>query len=400
MKNYAIIAEYNPFHFGHLYQINMIRKMDPKAVIIVIISTFFVQRGEPSYLDPKFKTASALKNGADLVLALPSIYSLQSAEHFAYGAVSILNRFKHIDHLVFGAESDYSELYNFARFQMDNAPSIDEKRIEFMKEGLNFNQGLIKACCAIADENDMKISQDLFQSNNILALEYIKSLIKLKSSISAISIKRSGQRYNDTEILEEKLPSATAIRKHFKEAPGKVKNILPKESYSGLIQSRFIDKNTLFDLIKYKLIIESIPLETITGFEQGLSGHLRKNLMKSSSYDEFIENSTTSRYRKNRIQRFIINMLLDNKKVFIDQSIREIPEWVRVLGFNKKGQDFLHSSKNESDMIFLTQYKQYNALSDFGKKQFDKEVDSCNLYYFSKDNFGDYFRQIPIIIKD
>ena len=93
-------------------------------------------------------------------------------------------------------------------------------------------------------------------------------------------------------------------------------------------------------------------------------------------------------------------MLLDNKKVFIDQSIREIPEWVRVLGFNKNGQDFLHSSKNESDMIFLTQYKQYNALSDFGKKQFDKEVDSCNLYYFSKDNFGDYFRQIPIIIKD
>ncbi|MDO5649271.1 MAG: nucleotidyltransferase family protein [Gallicola sp.] len=400
MKNYGIIAEYNPMHYGHLYQIRKIREMDSDAIIITIISTFFVQRGEASFLDPKYKTKAALSNGADLVLALPTLFSLQSAENFAYGALSILNQTKNIDHLVFGAESDYNKLWDFAKFQLEKAPLIEEKRIEFMDGGCNYNQGLIKACRMVGEKIGLEISDDLFQSNNILALEYLKSLIRLNSSISPLCIRRSGHRYNETKITEGQYPSATAIRKYFKEDPSAVKNILPEESYQGLLKSSFIDDSSLFNLISYKLVIERTSLTHITGYEEGLERHLRKNVLLSENYVEFIENSATKRYRKTRIQRFLINMLLENTAEFVDKSIGQKPEWVRVLGFNKKGQDFLRHSKEKSDLIYLTQFKQYSALMPFAKKQFDKEADSCNLYYFSNKHYDDYFRWIPVVIKD
>lgn len=398
MSIYAIIAEYNPLHKGHLYQINKIKKMDPHASIIVILSAFFVQRGEPSFLDPKLKTKAALSNGVDLVLSLPTIYSLQSAENFAFGAVSILNQIKEIDYLVFGTETDLDSLKKLAEFQIQMAKPLAEKRIEFMNQGDNFNQALIKAINLHGKENHIPFSDNLFRSNNILALEYLKSLQKLKSGIQPISIKRFGHHYNDEEIHSEKFASATAIRNLFVEEPEKVSEQLPKESFQGLLDSFFIDNQNIFDLFKFQLLRKT-DLSKITGYEKGLTSHLYKSLKLSENYNEFIDKAATKRYRKSRIKRFIINSLLDNTTSFIDHSVSQKPEWVRVLGFTKKGQGILHHAK-DNELIFLTQFKQYQNLSPFGKKQFQKEIESCNLYYFNSHLIDDYYRWTPLVKKD
>lgn len=398
MSIYAIIAEYNPLHKGHLYQINKIKSMDPDASIIVILSTFFVQRGEPSFLDPKLKTKAALSNGVDLVLSLPTIYSLQSAENFAYGALSILNQIKEIDYLVFGTETDLSSLKKLADFQIQMAKLLAEKRIEFMNQGDNFNQAFIKAIHFHGEKSNLFFDENLFRSNNILALEYLKSLRRLKSDIKPISIKRSGHHYNDDQIHAEKFASATAIRNLFFEDPKKVIGQLPKDSFQGIKDSRYIENKTIYDLIKFQLI-KNIDLSNITGYEKGLTAHLYKSLKLSENYEVFLQKAATKRYRKSRIKRFIINSLLDNTSSFIDHSVSQKPEWVRVLGFTKKGQGILHHAK-DNELIFLTQYKQYQNLSPFGKMQFQKEIESCNLYYFNSQPVDDYYRWTPIVKKD
>lgn len=398
MKTYAIIAEYNPFHEGHQYQIDQIRKQDPSAYIVVILSTYFVQRGEASFLYPRYKTQVALYHGVDLVIALPTLYSLQSAENFALGAVSILNELS-IDYLVFGSESTLEELKKLANVQLNHKDKIKEKVNRYQKTGLNYNSSLIKSSIEIASDNQISIPVDIFQSNNILGLEYIKSLLKLKSSILPMSIKREGRAYNDPNTSENEYSSATAIRKLFTKNPEKTREYIPSLSYDGLKGSNPVKHSTIFNLLKYNLLIQKTSMDQITGYEWGIENHLKKQILRSKNYEDFLNNAITKRYRKPRIRRFILNYLLGNTNSYLDESIDEKPNWVRVYGFNQKGQELLHHFKKRNDILLLTQYKQYIKLNDFAKTQFQKEAVASDLYHFDKGDYQNYFRFTPIIKK-
>ena len=217
MKTSGIIAEYNPFHLGHKYQINKIKK-ELNTNIIAIISGDFVQRGECAILDKYTRAKIAINNGIDLVIELPFFYSLQSAENFSKGGISILNKLNIIDYLCFGFECDKKEdIIKIANFQLQYRDEIEEILNYEMKLGNSYAVAYKNACVEINSKYKiLELQDDFFISNNILSIEYVKNLILSNSKITPFPIKRKGKNYNDDNyrIIFTKIPVGSSIGKH------------------------------------------------------------------------------------------------------------------------------------------------------------------------------------------
>ena len=198
----GLIAEYNPFHNGHLYQINKIKEKYPDSILIVVVSSSFTQRGDVSILDKWTKTQIALDNGIDIVVELPYVYATQSSDIFANGAVTILNKLG-IDTLVFGTESDNIDtIASIAELQLNNQ-EYDNLVKKYLKEGLNYPTATNKAVMKLSG---IKIDTP----NDLLALSYIKEVKKLNKDINIINIKRTNSYHSFS--VEDNIASATAIR--------------------------------------------------------------------------------------------------------------------------------------------------------------------------------------------
>ena len=203
MKIIGIIAEYNPFHLGHLYQIKKAKEMFPDSIIIAIISTNFTQRGDISIINKWNKTKICLDYGIDLVLELPTLYATQSSDIFAYAAIKILNEFK-IDTLIFGSESnDIDKLKELANIQLNNN-NYDELVKKYLEEGINYPTAMSKALKVLS-------SITIDKPNDLLGLSYIKEIIKNNYNITPISIQRTND-YHETNI-NNNIISANLIRK-------------------------------------------------------------------------------------------------------------------------------------------------------------------------------------------
>ena len=214
MKISGIIAEYNPFHLGHKYQLDTL-KNELDTYVIAIMSGDFVQRGECAVLDKYKRSEIAVKNGVDLVIELPFYYSLQSAENFAKGGISILNKLNIVDYLCFGFECEKKEnIIEIAKFQLRYKNEIEEILNNEMKLGKSYAVAYKNACMKINKKyKALEIEDDFFISNNILSIEYVKNLILSKSKIAPFPIKRKGRNYNDENYNTEEQLSASAIRK-------------------------------------------------------------------------------------------------------------------------------------------------------------------------------------------
>ena len=214
MKTSGIIAEYNPFHLGHKYQINKIKK-ELNTNIIAIMSGDFVQRGECAILDKYTRAKIAVNNGVDLVIELPFYYSLQSAENFAKGGISILNKLNIVDYLCFGFECEKKEdIIEIAKFQLKYKNEIEELLNFEIKLGKSYAVAYKNACIEINKKYKvLEIQDNFFISNNILSIEYVKNLILSKSQITPFPIKRKGKNYNDEDYNSQDQLSASAIRK-------------------------------------------------------------------------------------------------------------------------------------------------------------------------------------------
>ena len=346
-KVVGIVAEYNPFHNGHLYQINKIREKYEDATIVVVCSSSFTQRGDTSILNKFDKAKVALNNGVNLVVELPYVYSTQSSDIFASAAIKILNYLK-VDTICFGTERDsIDEIKKCADTQLNN-PEYDKIVKEQLDLGVNYPTALNKALKKL-------IGIEITEPNDLLALSYIKEIIKNKYNIEIFSIKRTND-FHDINS-NEMIVSASNIRNKLINNID-IKDKVPSDVYEILKNIKF--NNKYFEFLKYKINSED-DLEKYLDVDEGLSSRIRNSIDKSNSLEELIQNIKTKRYTYNKISRMLNHILCSFTKDERDQ-VKTI-EYIRILGFDEVGQKHLNSIKDDIDIKILNKFDtSYNAL--------------------------------------
>lgn len=380
--NIAIVCEYNPFHFGHLHQIEQIKKKFPEANIVAIMSGNVVQRGDFSILDKLYKTKIALEYGIDCVIELPSVFSLQSAENFSYYAIKIIDTIG-CDYVSFGVETEIEDLISYKDFLLENEANIKQFILE------NKNNSYNKNIMEFSKQNYTDHSDEIFKSNNILALEYMKSLDKLHSKCKILPIKRINSEYNSSSI-EGISYSASSIRTNLKLLE-EFKDKIPSLTYEYLKNNSIQSNKKLLDILSYKLFVEKSELDDVTGYEKGLENLLSNAL--NENYDVFFENIKNKKYTKNRLQRLILNYILGVEKKFVDDIVNSDIDAVRLLGFKK---NFDLSTINKNCKIYSLN-RDFSNLSDNYKKLFEYDVKVSRLLY-SKKKVNDFY-DFPVIKK-
>ena len=346
-KIIGIIAEYNPFHNGHLYQIKKIREKYKDATIVVVSSSSFTQRGEISLLNKFDKTKVALNNGVDLVIELPYVYSTQSSDIFASAAIKILNYLK-INTLCFGTERDnIDDIKICAQTQLNN-PEYDILVKKYLNDGFNYPTALNKALKSL-------VNIEITEPNELLALSYIKEIISNKLNIDIFNIKRTND-YHDIES-NESIVSASNIRNKLINNID-IKDKVPSDVYDILKNIKF--NNKYFEFLKYKINSES-DLEKYLDVDEGLSTRIRNAINESNNLEELIQNIKTKRYTYNKISRMLNHILCSFTKDERD-DVKNI-EYIRILGFNDTGQRHLNNIKNDLSINILNKYDtSYRAL--------------------------------------
>ncbi|MBV1758464.1 MAG: nucleotidyltransferase [Dethiosulfatibacter sp.] len=360
MKNIAIIAEFNPFHNGHQYLIDEIKTRYKPDNIIVVMSGNFVQRGDLAIIDKWRRAEAAIHCGANLVLELPVPYAFQNAQVFAEGALAIISRLS-IDHICFGTESDdIEDLVKIANLLTNESTDFKLSLQTALKQGVSFP----KALSMTLDNEDLS---ELLSPNNILAIEYIKTINKKEYSITACHIKRKGSPYN-SELIIDKLSSATAIRKAlFKGLNDDVKSNVPIASHKLLCafyneNNGFNTMDHLFDMLKYKIISsDPLSLSNIYGMAEGLENRILKSIEGAENLETFIMNIKSKRYTYLRIRRILLNILLNLTKDTYDSLSVDDITFARVLATDYNGRSFIRANSNK--LNFLTRKSDFDSLN-------------------------------------
>lgn len=394
MKVLGLITEYNPFHFGHKYHLEKSMEITKSTHSIAVMSSSFVQRGEPSIVDKWTKAKMAIDNGVDLVIELPFVYSTQTAELFAYGAVNLLNEINVVDSICFGTEiGELEPLQELAHIFVDEPPVYRAHLKHFLSLGFSFSVSRSKAIDKYFNSQEGDNFIILKGSNNILAIEYLKALYKLNSSINPVAIKRLGSNYKDIEILEG-FASATSIRnKIFKTGLSSVESLLPKESYKALnefksLYSNFNRLENYQDVFNYLLrTINQDQLKELLHMEPGLENRILKTSEIFLDINQILKNITTKRYPLTKIQRIFIHMLNHMNGETINQLYSFTPEYIRVLGSNKKGFEILNKIKQNSDLNIITKYADYKRLNNNIINRFLAfEEQATNIFFLGIDS--------------
>lgn len=361
----GIIAEYNPFHNGHAYHLAKSKELAKADYVIAVVSGNFVQRGNVSLINKWDKANMALAEGADLVIELPTVYSISSAENFAYGAIKILNSLNIVDYVAFGTELDDINVLDRCADILYKEPQKFVNLLNHeLSKGLSFPKARENALLMYL--NDIRTYSNVLSSpNNILAIEYLKALKKLKSHITPISIKRKNAGYNDLEITNN-FASATAIRKKIIDnKPAGLSKLMPANSYRILYNSiqkgHFVKDITSFEKeILYVLRKMSIKeIANLPDVSEGLEHSIKNAANSCNTIEEFMNIIKTKRYTNTRIQRILLYALLGITKDDMKNSAKVQP-YIRVLGMNKKGKDLISViSHSNPSLNIITSVKKY-----------------------------------------
>lgn len=336
MKIVGVICEYNPFHNGHIYHLNKVKEMFDDALIVLVMSSYFTERGEFSIIDPYNKTKIALLYGVDLVVELPFIYSSQSADIFSMGAISILKKMG-ATHIVFGSEScDVELLRNIALFQL-NDKRYDDTVQSYLKMGYNYPTCMSKAVCKY-------FNREITNPNDLLGLSYIKEIIKQGDTIIPISIKRTNDYHSKN--LDSDIVSASAIRSNLGNSD--IKRYVPKEVYDILENKKNIE---YFNYLKYKVLLEGNHIKNYQTVDEGIENRIIKYINKVNSLEELINMIKTKRYTYNKLNRMMIHILTGFTK---EDALNLDLAYIHVLGFNGKGRSYLNSIKKDIDVLLIT----------------------------------------------
>ena len=411
-KVLGIVAEYNPFHNGHFYHMQESKKITEADSCICVISGNFTQRGEPSIVNKWAKTYMALCCGADLVIELPTIYSISSAENFASGAIKIFDSLKIVTDISFGAEcNDLATLNNIANVFYSEPANYKTILNHELKRGLSYPMARENAVLMYL--NDIKrYANVLSNSNNILAIEYLKALKQQKSMIQPNIVPRKNVYYNNQKIVDD-FASATAIRKlMLNREYAEVRRVVPRSTYQ-IIGEEYKKNHIILGIKKYEkeiiYALRVIPIEEIQNLpdvNEGLEFAIKKAASETNDIEELIEKVKSKRYTQTRIQRILLYVLLGITKKDMEDSKKMVP-YVRVLGFNSRGKILISEIMNQNPKLnMITSVGKYVNKKMPKNKQLtrmlDLDINATNIYTLgyggeSKANLD--YTQNMIIIK-
>ena len=387
-KVLGIIAEYNPFHNGHLYHLQKSLHDTGSSYSIAVISGNFTQRGSTSLVDKWTKTEIALKNGIDLVIELPLLYSISSAENFAEGAIKIFDSLKVVDYISFGSESgDISTLNTVADILYKEPREYKNILSHELGKGLSFPKARENALLMYL-KDIRKFSSVLSSPNNILGIEYLKALKKHKSNITPVTVERFDSNYNDTSYTGN-IASATAIRNIVKNGSFDIlRKVVPESTYSILLDNvkigHIIPDLSVFEReIIYLLRKMSIAqIAELPDVGEGLENAIKNTANSCNSIVEFLNIIKSKRYTNTRLQRILLYTLLGITKKDIALS-KKLTPYIRVLGFNDKGKYLISEiSKANPKLEIITSVKKYMDTSNNknSKYMLEKDIWATNVY--------------------
>ena len=421
MKIAAIIAEYNPFHNGHFYQLNTIREKIGADRIIVVMSGNFTQRGIPAIIDKFDRCKMALENGADVVFELPVYYATGSAEFFAQGAVSLLDKLGVVDFLHFGSEDgNLDTLFACAKTLANEPVSFKETLSTLLKEGASFPTAQAKALTEellkhnLSVTNQYDLQKTIALPNNTLGIEYIKALLQRKSPIQPMTLKREGNQYHELKITDEQFASANAIRSFLfnlttsndlSELSGStttdsIQNQLPKSVHDYFVNKthqEFLFSDDFSTALYYKLLTalhSGNELKEYYDVTEPIRDIITKNLTHFTTLSDFCLTCKSKNLTYNRIHRCLTHILLDLKQEQIQEyKINDYTSYARLLGFNESGKDVLKLIKTNSSIPVIS--KLTNAFKELDTptvlSSLEADIHASQLYYMMQ---GQKYRHI------
>ena len=382
MKAVGLVTEYNPFHNGHLYHLNKAMELTGADISVAVMSGDFVQRGEPAVLDKYTRTSMALNSGVNLVVELPVNYAVSSAESFAAGALKVLDYVK-ADSIAFGSESgDIERLSKLAHILCDNEDTLYKEISKYTANGISYAAARQKVVEKLTDKDTAAM---LTSSNNILAVEYLKAIIKNNYAIKPYTVQRQGDSYNDTDIRSE-YASATALRENLK--ADNISEYIPVKA--GLILSsntNYIYSDDITEVLFTRLLDilfasnydKNVFIENVMQYpdvSKEIAGRLYKSAMdmitrtvpqRSESKDNWAfsfgslcEHIKTKEVPLSRIKRALVRITLGLDKKHMEKYANE--PYIRVLGFDKKGQEYLSYIRKTVEVPLVTKTADYKEI--------------------------------------
>ena len=390
-KVLGIVCEYNPFHNGHLYHLEELKKITGSNYSIAIMSGNFTQRGSTAIIDKWSRTETALKAGIDLVIELPTLYAISSAENFADGAIHILDSLKIVDYVGFGAEtSDIDVLDNIADVLYNEPRAYKTLLSHELNKGISFPKARENALLIYLN-NIRKYVNVVSAPNNILGIEYIKALKKYKSIIKPVSIVRFEAGHNDLSY-HSNIASGTTIRNIIKNGNFDIlRRLVPESTYSILMdnikQTHIVPDLSVFEKqIFYNLRKMSIEeIRELPDVTEGLEFSIKKAANSCNSIYEFLNIIKSKRYTSTRLQRILLYSLLEITKKDMELS-KKVTPYIRVLGLNNKGKFMISEiAKANPKLEIITSVKRFLDSSNNRnlKTMLNKDIFATDVYTLS-----------------
>lgn len=407
MKTVGLVVEYNPLHNGHYYHFTEAKRTTGADACVIVMSGNFLQRGEPALLSKWARAEMALQAGIDLVLELPLPFSCATAELFALGAVSVLDRIGVVDALCFGSESGEIDWISELAERLADEPEAFSLALKAnLGEGLAYPAAYARAASALLARAGLPAA-DLASPNNILGLNYLLAIKRLGSGIQPATIKRQKAGYHQTTITDAQIASATAIRKLiFGEAAGfdELAPYVPPTTLA-IMQREFalgrgpINWERFFHPLFHRLL--QLSPERLAAYHEvgeGIEHRLKAAAKQADSVAGLIAATKNKRYTWNRIQRMLTSVLLDLDKSAINAlSLKSGAPYARVLGFSPKGKQLLHAAKQKSRIPIITK------VTDGLHPMLDREIAAAAAYSLAMPDPGDRpftaeYRRPPIVL--
>ena len=357
MKTVGIIAEYNPFHNGHRLQIQEIGRRFPDSGIVVAMSGSFTQRGTVTILDKWQRAEAAVRNGASLVLELPTVFSTRSAQYFAEGGVRLLDRLGIVDALAFGSECTDLETLTCLASEIDTT-----QKSPALKRGLRNGISYAAAITESASPNT-----EIRQPNVILAVEYLRAIHRFHAKFLPLPLPRFYAKHHDLEIpSKEKFPvaSASAIRAAFANGNGcNALHTIPDDVGSMLSNAHahgYADMNHLFRPLLAKVLTRtSEDIRSILGVNEGIEHRIRRAASSAHTYEDTIEAVRSKRYPRAHVQRLLLHILLSLQKESASKFDKAGPLYARVLAFNNRGRKILRAVRDQAKIPIVTKLSKF-----------------------------------------
>ncbi|HEX2946558.1 MAG TPA: nucleotidyltransferase [Clostridia bacterium] len=368
MKVLGIVAEYNPFHNGHLYHLQASRAMTGADCVVAIMSGNYTQRGEPALVDKWARAEMALLSGVDLVIELPVVYAMASAEYFAFGAVRLLDSLGVVDTLCFGSEFGLiNKLKQAADILFEEPEEYKTILRAYLSSGKSFPDARQKALAEYLKTKYGKdeLSELLKNPNNILGVEYLKALRRLNSRIVPLTVGRVGNDYNSAE-LTGRISSATSIRNVLSSNPWYsarelLESCLPNTSLAVLEREAEIGRGPLFPHDFTQLLLTTLrrmtndEIKKLPYMENGLENRIRLAVDNSATWQELVDRIGTRRYTATRVQRILFGALAGLNNETLEYFTRlGGPPYIRVLGLNETGKKLLSEIRGKAALPVIT----------------------------------------------